>query len=62
MSTPIAWNMRTTTTHPPRLDQRRDDDTPGAPPWPWAEPASPMARRVEPHQLAHLVEVRHGSN
>lgn len=62
MSTPVAWNMRNPTTHPPRqIEVLRDDDTPGAPPWPWAEPASPMARRLEPQQLAHLVEL-HGWN
>ncbi|WP_254931502.1 hypothetical protein [Cyanobium sp. BA20m-14] len=32
--------------HPLRyIDERRDDDTPGAP-WPWSEPESPQARRA----------------
>jgi hypothetical protein len=58
MSDQITWNMNHPPTHPPRHIERRDDDTPGAPPWPWAEPASPQARRVECQKLAHLGEVR----
>jgi len=46
--------MQNPATHPPRQIERRDDDTPGAPPWPWAEPASPMARRVECQKLVDL--------
>ena len=46
--------------HPPRqFEQRRADDTPGAPmaAWPWIEPASGQARRSGRQQLSHLGEV-----
>jgi hypothetical protein len=46
--------------HPPRLiEQLRDDDTPGAPPWPWQAEPSGQARRSEQQQLADLGE-HHG--
>jgi len=45
----------TRTHHQPRLiEQRRDDDTPGNPPYAWDPEPSGQARRSECQQLAHL--------
>jgi hypothetical protein len=40
--------------HPRQIEQLRDDDTPGAPPWPWQPEPSGQARRSEHQQHAHL--------
>jgi hypothetical protein len=49
------------THHQPRqIEQRRDDDTPGAPPWPWQAEPSGQARPSEHQQLTDLGEVSSG--
>jgi hypothetical protein len=41
--------------HPPRqIERLRDDDTPGAPPWPWQPAPSGQAARADRQQLADL--------
>jgi hypothetical protein len=48
-------NYPSPTHHPLRqIELLRDDDTPGAPPWPWQPPASGQAARAECQQLADL--------
>jgi hypothetical protein len=51
--------MRTQTPqhHPRQTEALRDDDTPGAPPYPWQPEPSGQARRSECQKRAHLVEV-----
>jgi hypothetical protein len=48
------------THHPRQIEVQRDDDTPGAPPWPWHPEPSGQARRSECQKLADLVEVKRG--
>jgi len=42
--------------HPRQIEVLRDDDTPGAPPWPWQPEPSGQARRSEHQQHERLVE------
>jgi len=40
--------------HPRQIEVLRDDDTPGAPPWPWQPPASGQAARADRQRVEHL--------